>query len=214
MNNYFKNQWIFIRIHKGLTSAWPIIFSDFISMNIWLSLNATMKMITEHAFLSHRCKHSYNIKCGTLYEWQELCKTIDIKKEKQEKIMAGITLKTQLWYLLVTHHRQKNHGGYFYFLHMQLNGHWHLSRKHTVHSKCPYHIAVEARGTKQGHYWQGGQIKWCLSALSRVCLCPGERSCNLRMLNDEWKMAAFSQELSNNVPNLHYLKGLASIPNM
>lgn len=77
MNNYFKNQWIFIKIHKGLTSAWPIFFSDFVSMNIWVSLNFTLKILTERAFLSHRCKHSYNIKHGILYQSEERCEIID-----------------------------------------------------------------------------------------------------------------------------------------
>lgn len=106
--------------------------------------------------------------------------------------MARTGLKTHLWYLLVTH-RQKNHSGYFYILCMQPNAHQQPSRKHPVRGKCPYHIAEEAWGTEQGHDGQDGHIKWCLSALSRLCLCPGERRCNMNMLSNEWKMAAFSQ---------------------
>lgn len=56
--------------------------------------------------------------------------------------MASIALKTQLWYLFATD-RQKNHSGYFYFLHIQLNGHQDLSREHAVHRKC--HLAVTLR---------------------------------------------------------------------
>lgn len=58
--------------------------------------------------------------------------------------MASIALKTQLWYLFAID-RQENHSGYFYFLHLQLNGHQHLSREHTGHSKCPFHFAVAPR---------------------------------------------------------------------
>lgn len=60
--------------------------------------------------------------------------------------MASIALRIQLWHLFATD-RQKNHSGYFYFIHIQLNGHQHLSRGHTVHSRCPHHFA----GTLRDH---------------------------------------------------------------
>lgn len=65
--------------------------------------------------------------------------------------MVSIALKTELWYIFATD-RQKNHSGYFYILHIQLNGPQQVSREHPVHGRCPLAVTWGSR--------QGGQVKW------------------------------------------------------
>lgn len=185
MNNYFKISEKLLKFIKDSAQLDPYAF-DLISLNIWVSLNFTMKMITEHAFLCHSCRHLCNIKCRALYAWKILFKITDLKK--WEKIIARIALKTQLLYVFDT---QSNHSSYSFFLHIQLDGHQHLSREHTVHRRCPCHFAVTL-GDHAGHIATGARLN-VLECPGQSLLCPGDGSCNLRLLGDEGKMAGLSQ---------------------
>lgn len=121
--------------------------------------------------------------------------------------MASIALKTQLWYIFTTD-RQENHSGYFYFLHIQLNGQQHLSREHTVHCRCHW---LWPWGSRQVPLpgWPGSVGLECPEQSLPV---PRAEELPSEALSDEGERAVFSQSLSNDVPSVP--QGLSSLPDM